>query len=422
MNDHYEVAIHSFVCDAPARAMVKNVKGHSGYSACDKCHVEGEWNQKVTFQETNAPLRTDAEFAEMSDPDHHLGPSIIQCLPVGMVSQFPIDYMHLACLGVMRRLLLCWLKGPLTVRLGTVFINKISDKLVSLTPYIPTEFARKPRSLNEIMRWKATELRQFMLYTGPVVLKNVLPDSLYQNFLLFSVAMTILLSHQLCGQFCSYAKQLLVVFVENMKALYGKEMIVYNVHGLIHLADDARNFGPLDNFSSFPFENTLKGIKKLIHKPNFPLQQLANRLAEQNFHITPTTSQQEGFIPKKEHSFGPLPTAFRHARQYKQLCFNGFCLSVDCGDNCVTLSSGSICVVHNILLDGSSVLLVVEIFESCSSYFEYPLSSADVNIMHVARLCGMQQTVSADEVVCKNVCLPTADGSFAVFRLLHSTV
>jgi len=203
--------------------------------ACDKCHVEGEWNQKVTFQETNAPLRTDAEFAEKSDPDHHLGHSII-----------------------------------------------------------PREFARKPRSFNEIMRWKATELRQFMLYTGPVVLKNVLylylfskikfllllPDSLYQNFLLFSVAMTILLSHQLCGQVCSYAKQLLVVFVENMKALYGKEMIVYNVDGLIHLADDARNFGPLDNFSSFPFDNTLKVIKKLIHKPNFPLQQLAKERAQ----------------------------------------------------------------------------------------------------------------------------------------------
>lgn len=111
------------------------------------------------------------------------------------------------------------------------------------------------------MRWKAIELRQFMLYTGPVVLKNVLPDSLYQNFLLFSVAMTILLDPQLCEQFCSYAKQLLVVFVENLKALYGKEMIVYNVHGLIHLADDAHKFGPLDNVSSFPFENTLKGTK-----------------------------------------------------------------------------------------------------------------------------------------------------------------
>jgi len=260
--EHYNIVIHSFVCDAPARAMVKNVKGHSGYSACDKCHVDGEWHQKVTFQDTNAPLRTDAEFVEMTDADHHLGPSALQSLPIGMVSQFPLDYMHLACLGVMWRLLLSWLKGPLTLCLGTACINQISNKLVHLIPYIPRKFARKPRALNEIMRWKATELRQFMLYTGPIVLKNVLSNSLYQNFLLFSVAMTTLVSQQLCGQLCFYAKQLLVVFVDNMKALYGKDMISYNVHGLIHLADDAHKFGALDNFSSFPFQKYTEMNKK----------------------------------------------------------------------------------------------------------------------------------------------------------------
>ena len=101
------------------------------------------------------------------------------------------------------------------------------------------------------------------------------------------------------------------------------------------------------------------------------------------------------------------------------LCFNGLCLSVDCGDNCVTLSSGRVCVVRNILLDGSSVLLVVEILENCGNFFENPLSSADISIVHVVRLCGIQQTVSADEVVCKNVCLPNADDSFTIFPLLH---
>ena len=168
--------------------------------------------------------------------------------------------------------------------------------------------------------------------------------------------------------------------------------------------------------------HTLKGLKKLIHKPNFPLQQLANRLTEQNLNTTQTASQQRGFVPKKEHSSGPLPATLPHARQYKQLYLNSLFLSVDCGDNCVTLSSGSICVVHNILLDGSSVLLVVEILESCTSFSEYPLSSADVGIVHVARLCGMQHTVSADDVVCKNVCLPTVHDSFAIFPLLQCIV
>jgi len=32
----FSVKIHSFVCDAPARAFVKGVKNRSGYASCDK--------------------------------------------------------------------------------------------------------------------------------------------------------------------------------------------------------------------------------------------------------------------------------------------------------------------------------------------------------------------------------------------------
>lgn len=61
-----------------------------------------------------------------------------------MVSQFPLDYMHLVCLGIVRRLLNMWLRGPLTVRVPATIVEQMSAKLVSRRPYIPVEFARKP--------------------------------------------------------------------------------------------------------------------------------------------------------------------------------------------------------------------------------------------------------------------------------------
>ena len=259
----YTIELHSFVCDAPARAMLKNVKSHSGYHACEKCCQEGEWHGKVTYPETTASLRTDVHFDEMRDEEHHIGPSPLSTLPIGMVTGFPLDYMHLVCLGVMRRLLLCWLKGPLVTRLCANKVEQLSVGLLRLTPCITREFSRKPRSVVDVLRWKATELRQFLLYTGPVALLNILSEPLYQNFLLLSIGMRLLLSPYLCEKYCDYAESLLTTCVENMKILYGKGMMVYNVHGLIHLANDVRVFESLDNFSAFPFENKLKS---LIHK------------------------------------------------------------------------------------------------------------------------------------------------------------
>ena len=61
---------------------------------------EGEWHNKVRYRFTASVLHTDEECAHMFDSDHHLGPSVLSSLPVGLVSQFPLDCMHLVCLGV----------------------------------------------------------------------------------------------------------------------------------------------------------------------------------------------------------------------------------------------------------------------------------------------------------------------------------
>ena len=53
--------------------------------------------------------------------------------------------------------------------------------------------------------------------------------------------------------------------MEQMGCIYGRSQFVYNVHGLIHLASDAKQFGTLNNISCFPFENFLQKLKKLIN-------------------------------------------------------------------------------------------------------------------------------------------------------------
>lgn len=131
-------------------------------------------------------------------------------------------------------------------------------------------------------QWKGTEFRLLLNYTGPVVFKNVLRSNVYNNFLTLNIVMTILSSKMYCknAQFINYARKLLSHFVTSFKSLYGSHNISYNVHGLLHLVDDVEQFGPLDYFSAYKFENYLGKLKKKIRKDDKPLQQIARRYTE----------------------------------------------------------------------------------------------------------------------------------------------
>ena len=193
----FNLEIDSFVCDTPAQAFLKNTKSHTGYFGCDRCMEEGEWHNKMTFPHLNALLRTDESFKSMLHAKHHKVLTPLVELGVGLVSALSLDYMHLVCLRVTRRLLLIWIKGPLKCRQSSTVMNAISS-LCALEKHVPCEFARRPRTLKEIDQWKATEFWQFLLYSGLVVLSDKLPQHLYCNFVLLSVAIRILVSCTLC--------------------------------------------------------------------------------------------------------------------------------------------------------------------------------------------------------------------------------
>ena len=201
----------------------------------------------------------------MSGCKHHICVSPLGQTSIGLISQVPGDFMHL------RKFVYLLIKGPLKTRLGPCAVLDLSEKFLHLKTNICKEFARKPKAFSDFERWKATELRQLLLYTGMVCFRDTLPDALYKNFMLFCVGITILLSHSLRHKYVDYAHSLLVLYVEYSSSLFGLEVVTYNMHGLVHLVQDAKQYGPLDNVSAFPFENYLSNLKKLVRKPHLPL-------------------------------------------------------------------------------------------------------------------------------------------------------
>ena len=271
---------------------------------------------------------------------------------------------------------------------------------------MPREFSRRPRSLVEFRRWKATELRQFLIYSGPVVLLGTLPRHQYRNFMLLSIACLVLLHPVYSTQHHEYAKDLLKTFVANFAQIYGKEMVSYNVHSLIHLADDVKRYGALDNVSCFEFENHLGKLKKMVHRAQDPVAQVTRRIREKE---NVSGSRQAFSGCKGEHFQGPVPHAGDVGyRQYKQFHGKWF-VSTKLPDNCVEVH-GQVALVRNILVTNvGEVLFLVECFEKEESLFSYPLDSIDVGIKVVSRLSGRNTTIPSTSVSSKRIMISHQD-------------
>ncbi len=235
-------------------------------------------------------LRTDYSFREQVNEGHHLSVSPFCTLPIDMIKKFPICYMHQLCLEVTRKLILTWIRGSREVKLSAGQVEEISDTLTGLKPFVPSFFARKPRGMAEIDRWKATEYRQFLVYTGQIVLSGILRPDLYDHFLCLSVAGSILICPRLALLHRPYAKQLMEYFVEQGKVC------------MIHLADEVQEYGSLDARSAFPFENYMQKLKRLVRSGKNPIAQIAKRLSE-SYDAIPQSQEAVISLKKPDNCF-----------------------------------------------------------------------------------------------------------------------
>lgn len=369
----YFIAIYAFTCDAPARSFIKGTKLCSGYDGCDFCRQRGEYSRehrKIIYTDMQPVIRTDEEFRKYGEIGHQMRISpLVSIDQLDMIQQFPPDYMHLVHLGVMKRLLQYWKKS-----MNDFSCEEFSRVIQGLGASLPREFHRKTRSLKELDRWKATEYRNFLMYVAPMCLKDILTSDRYRHFLLLHFAIYVMTSRE-HRHYLDNARACLHRFVSEIPDLYGEEMLVYNMHGLLHLADSVEKIGLLDFWSAYKFENFLQLMKKRIRSPTNILQQLRNR-----FH--------EMFM-QRSHEFK-------------------FYLKED--DFCVT-NDGLVCFTEKVsdkVIKGFKCELQSELYD-----YPYPSSSLGIGVYHKSEF----ETTS--NFLCKCVSFQISDFSFAVIPFAH---
>ena len=376
------------VCDAPARSFLKSIKSHSGYNSCERCVQQGEWENRLIFTQMNAPLRTDESFWQMIDDDHHLSVSPFATLDFGLVCQCALDYMHLVCLGVVRKVIFLWIMGPTRTRLHSNTIYEISSSLISLATHMPKNFARRPCSLTEAKMWKATEFRQFLLYTGPVVLSGKLKRPHFENFLL-SVSMRLLLTHdtsmaKIIGESCF--KPSFKTFLPYMANLFF--LIMFITYCTLLMI--SRNMDHWTMWYAFLLKISWEILKKLIRQPTNPLAQILRRVDEK---YDCTTGNMDCDKPKDgksnlyvQHFKGPVPSGYEGFGQFRKYKSTNIFLTTLPGDSCVCIGN-SVCVIKNILSSASGTInIVFSKFLNAKSFSSHPFDLKEIGLRLVSNL------------------------------------
>lgn len=99
------LVVYCYIADAPVRAMSLNHCGHNSRMACSKCKVEGyHYMGRMIFVGTGHELRTDEEYRNMIDEDHHFGSTPLSDL-LGLLTKVPFEGLHSVWSGNVKKAL-----------------------------------------------------------------------------------------------------------------------------------------------------------------------------------------------------------------------------------------------------------------------------------------------------------------------------
>ena len=96
---------------------------------------------------------------------------------------------------------------------------------------------------------------------------------------------------------------------------------MYNVNCLVHLANEVRKWGCLDNFHAFLLKLSQK-VSRFVNQSFPSLNQAIRPLSEENGPDKSVTREKSAL--QKEHQKGLVPREFHFPRQYQELYVGSF--------------------------------------------------------------------------------------------------
>ena len=280
-NEIYNLAIIFASLDKPARASLMEMNLHSSILGCMYCFTE-----LVTVKIDNRTYKTfpikDARQLEREDDDfsataitseltsrtqygQKATPFLENFTSFKPISGQIIDLMHCVHGGSVKKI--CYLlfhydnrNMPFSVY---KHIDKIDKLILQLRP--PTVFIQRLRSLKFMNYFRAHEYRSFILYYGPIVLRQFISENQYQNLVELSQICFLSSLSFFDEQTIAVLENKIEKFLDGFSKIYGSHYVSINLHEMIHIPKNIRNNGAIFNWSCYGFENFNKILKQTVH-------------------------------------------------------------------------------------------------------------------------------------------------------------
>lgn len=287
---HYNVIIRvgAVILDSVAKYKSLNHVSYFAEYGCPYCFIQCESRRDHTFTNHRVylfsrhcvPEKKSQSFyleagsiAETTNkPQRGLYGKSVLSQYCNVPGDIVIDYMHSVLEGNLKTLLS---DRPFSNESAVKHINRCAG-LIS----IPHEFTRKFRSISMVSKWRAHELKMFLLYLIPLY-RNVIDADNFILILSLSAIVRLLCANNISENDLRQCNDMIMLFLEAYQELKGEWKMRFNLHLLSHLAEQISHYGNVMEMSSFVYESNIYQRKKSFHGTRGHLNQMSDNYVKE---------------------------------------------------------------------------------------------------------------------------------------------
>lgn len=330
-----------------------------------------------------------------------------------MVSEVVNDPMHDIDLGAAKRYINL-LYAPKSV-LSSRTKKELNSAMENLQLFIPTEFTRKARTLNELSYWKASEHRDFVLYWGMAVLGDILEPHLFKNFLNFAIAIRIFACEQFRPQW-ALAQKIMSDFLDGFVEIFKAHNVVMCIHKLTHVHDECERHGPLYSFSAYRYERYIGSIlRHALYSKNKVLSQIFRRVVEERNALE--------LVEKPHLKFNSFKIFNQTDGSIRKIYSGGIVYALRDCDSFFKTKIGNLVKIEKIFHKNGEYFVICKELSKLTNLFDLPIQSSKIGIFKWMNnsFGDATITVNLSDLDYKLVVVPTNVNTtyFAIFPMLR---